>query len=178
MVENITHGINKIKAYSSYEGKGVAKNRQSRVFDVSEYAQFANAFTSWEIDKPQFNQLIKKYIEDFLAANKYYERLDAHRNPAQVKQDTIRDLASLIGQIQQRPAMRDIDPLTNAHSYVTTVINDLFCADKSLRLYAAARKYCGLRGKHFNEIAPHIAGTISLPTYEVYPIKCPYMQKQ
>jgi hypothetical protein len=109
-----------------------------------------------EIEASQFDQLVKEYEGNFLFTQRYYERLAIHRHPVQVKQETIQDLYSRIRQIQSRPEMRDIDPIKNALGYATTVINDIFSADKRLRLYGAVQCYCRLRGKAINEIAPHI----------------------
>ena len=108
-------------------------------------------------DQRSFHQLIADHRNQYLRDNQYYEKLAKSRNPRQVMQDTISDLHHLINQIQARPAMRDVDPVKNAHGYVPTIIKDLFAADKDIHPYEALLRYCALRGKDPNTIIPHIA---------------------
>jgi hypothetical protein len=105
-----------------------------------------------------FYQLIKEFRISYLISKSYYERLELHRNPIEVKNEVLQELYSYLLQIQGREEMRHFDIEKKSSSYVPTIIIDIWRSDKRIRsLYAATRKYCESTGKNFNIIAAHIA---------------------
>lgn len=110
------------------------------------------------ISKECLDQLIKGFQKSYLEEKNYYERLELHRNPVEVKNEVLNELYSYLIQIQNRDEMIDIDLERSAQGYVPTKIMDIWKADKRIRsLYGSIQYYCKKKEKDFNTIAIHIA---------------------
>ena len=110
------------------------------------------------IKEGYFNQLITDFQNQYLNNIEYFERIALHRNPIEVKNETLHELYSYLLKIQNREEMRDIDTEKNAYGYVPTKIGDIWKSDKRLKTcYNSINKYCQLRSKKINTIAVHIA---------------------
>lgn len=111
-----------------------------------------------EISVDHFNQLIRDFEVQYLQDRDYHHRLEVHRRPVVVMNETLNELNSYLQEIQGREELRDDDRERKVYGYVTTLINDIWTADKRVRtLYNAVKQYCLLRSKDFNVIAVHVA---------------------
>jgi hypothetical protein len=114
--------------------------------------------TTQPLNPQQFSQLITDFERNLMSFYQYHERIAKHRQPTTVKSEIYQLLCKVAGEIQNRPEMLDVDPLTRNSSYTPTIINDLWRADKyGKTLYNAVLNYCNLRSKDFNTVAVHIA---------------------
>lgn len=105
-----------------------------------------------------FYSLINSFQETYLQDKQYNEKVVLHRNPIEVKNETLNELYSYLLRIQGREEMRDIDLEKNVYGYVPSKIIDIWRSDKTIKLlYQATAKYCELTGKNFTIIAVHIA---------------------
>ncbi len=114
-------------------------------------------------DTEQYIGLIKKVQDDYLLEKQYFEKLEKHRNPAEVRQELLKELDDYLHQIQNRAEMQDYDPVKNSGGYVNVQIVAIWEADKNLNSYFdAAKIYCQLREKMFGTIIVHFAEYIAL----------------
>jgi hypothetical protein len=111
-----------------------------------------------ELNEAAFDKLVLDFEMDYLERKDFAGRLAVHRNPTQVQQEILRDLNTLILQIQARPEMRDIDPEKNAYGHVPSKIKEIWESDKRIKsMYDAATLYCKYSQKEFTQIALHFA---------------------
>lgn len=110
------------------------------------------------ISEIYFTRLITDFQSNYLADKKYHEQIAVHRNPIEIKNETLSALYSYLHQIQSREEMRDIDVEKKVNGYVSTKVIDIWKSDKRIKsLYDSVKRYCEIRGKEFNSIAIHIA---------------------
>lgn len=114
--------------------------------------------TEKQIQPEVFYQLIKEFRTSYLISKNYYERLEIHRHPIEVKNEVLQELYSYLLQIQGREEMRHFDIENKSSGHVPTKVMDIWRSDKRIKsLYNATRKYCEITGKNLNIIATHIA---------------------
>ncbi len=105
-----------------------------------------------------YDQLVNDFQASFWKSRNFHEALSLHRKPQEYKQEVLQDLYDLTTRIQQRPELRDFDPVKKSQGYSHVRIQEIWGQDKRLRsIFNASRKYCEFSGKDFNTTLIHVA---------------------
>ncbi len=115
------------------------------------------------ITEKEFNLLQVAFAKDYIASIHYQERLQLHRNPQSVMQETLNEIYRYLQEIQRRKETVDSDVEKNVTGNIVSKVGWIWQENKTLRsLYNAILAYCKLRDKDPNLIATHIAEYKSL----------------